>query len=368
MKYLIGFFILILLVIVATALLFDRIPPASIGVKQVVLGPDKGIVTQDYPTGLVLALPGYHRWSQFPRQTHFLHFTGGTRLNQNRSVRGIEDWQPPLDIRTTDNNNVTIDATLTYRIMEGEAHKIAMAGLRTTYRDRVRSLVLDVLRAELAKLTSEDLQLPEKRIERSRLTKLVLAEELAKFHVEPEDLLIRAIRFLPQYEEKLQQKQLLRQQSKLAEALTQQAEEDQKVQTQKRKIAAAVLSKERDWDRKIQAEKSSYQVMIATIAAEADLYDKTTRAEGEAERDISIANGTLLIEQSKALRDDLRNVALDSEGGRILLALQAVTNLNIPEVILNSDDPAVPMLLDLSQMTELLVGTSPPIPGLNQDD
>ncbi len=367
MRLLIGFFILILVGVLAAAMLFVRIPPASIGVKQIVFGPGKGIVEQDYPTGLALALPGYHRWNQLPRQTHFLHFTSGTRLNQNRSVRGIEDWQPPLDIRTTDNNNVNIDVTLTYKIVENEAHRIAMAGLRTTYRDRVRSLVLDVLRAELAKLTSEDLQLPEKRIERSDLTKVVLAEELAKFHVEPEDLLIRAIRFLPQYEEKLQQKQLLRQESKLEDALTEQAEEDQKVQTQKRKIAAAVLGKERDWEKLIQEEKSNYQVLIATISSEADLYDKETRAQGDAERDISIASGTLAIDKANALRDDLRNAALDSTGGRILLALEAVQNLQIPEVILNSDDPAVPMLLDLTQMTELLVGTSPSVSGLDQD-
>jgi hypothetical protein len=45
-----------------------------------------------------------------------------------------------------------------------------------------------------------------------------------------------------------------------------------------------------------------------------------------------------------------------------LLALTAVENLNMPEVILNSDDPAVPMLLDLSQMTRLFVGSAPPVP------
>ena len=174
--------------------------------------------------------------------------------------------------------------------------------------------------------------------------------------------MIRSVRFLPEYEQKLQQKQLLRQQSKLEEALTAQAVEDQKVQTQKRKIIAGVLAKERDWDFTIQQERSDFEVQIATIMAAADLYDKQTRAEGAAERDISIANGTLQVEKALALRDELRNTALDSPGGRILLALTAVANLNIPEVILNSDDPAVPMLLDLSQMTRLFVGDKPPVP------
>jgi len=34
-------------------------------------------------------------------------------------------------------------------------------------------------------------------------------------------------------------------------------------------------------------------------------------------------------------------------------------------VTLNSEDPAVPMLLDLSKMTRLLVGDQVPIPGKN---
>ncbi len=362
MKILIGFAILLLLIVLGGTLIFNRIPPAVIGIKQVVFGPGQGIVEEDYSTGIVLAIPGYHRWYSLPRQTHFLHFTGETRLRQNRSALGIEDWQPPLDIRTTDNNNVGIDASLTYRIKPGEGYKLVQDGLRTFYRDRVRSAVLDVLRGELAKLTSEDLQIPANRIERAKQTLELLKTELVKFHVVPESLLIRAVRFLPEYEKKLQQKQLLRQESKLEEALTSQAVEDQKVQTQIRKITAAVLAKERDWDLTIQKEMSDFEVQIATIMAAADLYDKTTRAEGGAERDIAIANGTLAVEKANALRDELRNTALDSPGGRILLALTAVENLNMPEVILNSDDPAVPMLLDLSQMTRLFVGGSPPIP------
>ena len=62
------------------------------------------------------------------------------------------------------------------------------------------------------------------------------------------------------------------------------------------------------------------------------------------------------MERALALRDQLRNEALNTRGGHILLALDAVANLNIPNVILNSDDPAVPMLLDLNAMTKLLVG------------
>ena len=191
------------------------------------------MVQQDFRTGLVMAIPSYHRWHLLPRQTHFLHFVSGEKLQASRNTsRGIEDWQQPLELRTKDNNNVTIDVSLTYRIIEGSGYELVEQGLRLSYVERVRSQVLDVLRTELANLTSEDLQLTDKRSERAAETLQVLRNELADFHVEPEDLLIRAVKFLPDYENKLQNKQLLRQESKLEEALTKQAEEDQKVQTQ----------------------------------------------------------------------------------------------------------------------------------------
>ena len=208
---LLAFIVLVLLAVGLTT----KIPPASIGVKQVQVGPGKGVIEADFSTGLVLSLPSYHIWHLFPRQTHFLHFTGGARIDDRRiSTREIEDWRGPLQLRTSDNNNVELDVSVTYKIIRGSAYRLVQDGLRVDYVDRVRSLVLDVLRTELAKLTSEDLQLTDTRTERAQLTLNVLREKLAQFHVEPEDILIRAVSFQADYEDKLQNKQLLRQQSK----------------------------------------------------------------------------------------------------------------------------------------------------------
>lgn len=351
--------LLVLVVLFAIALLFltQRIYPSTIGVKQVVWGPGKGFYMDDYGAGLHLGVAGYHRWHLLPRRTHFLHFT--TSQGVRRGARGaleIEDWQPPLEIRTKDNNTVKIDVTVTYRIAEGEAHRIVVDGLKAEYRHRVRSQVLGVLRSELSELTSEDLQSTEKRLGRAKATTEVLTIELARFHVVPEDLLIRRVEFTPEYENKLQEKQLLHQQATLDQALTGQANEERQVKVIERQIGAAELKLTQEWEKTMQEKRSDYQVMIAEIGAQAAVYSAQTRAEGEAEREIAIARGKLALEQSQALRDELRNQALNSEGGRILLALDAVKNLNIPRVTLNSDDPAVPMLLDLDQMTRLLVG------------
>ena len=365
MKAFIVLIIILVLTIVVTAFITEKIPPARIGVKQVVLGTAKGIVKKDHYTGLVLGISGYHRWHLLPRQTHFLHFTESKGWRESRLARGIEDWQPAVTLRTKDGNTIDLDVTVTYKIKKDEAYLIIKDGLKDAYRERVRARVISTLREELAELTSEDLQITNLRLARAQDTLALLTQELAEYHVVPENLFIRKVKFPAQYETKLQEKQLLRQESQLESALTEQAKVEQVVKTQTRKIAAEALAEEKNWDRKIQEKRSDYQVQIAQINADALLYSRTTIAEGEAERDIAIARGNLALEKAGALRDLLRNEALDSVGGRILLALTAVENLQIPEVTLNSDDPAVPMLLDLTKMTRLLVGDQIPIPGKN---
>ena len=96
---------------------------------------------------------------------------------------------------------------------------------------------------------------------------------------------------------------------------------------------------------------------IASIVAEARVYATETLAQGEAERVKAEARGSLYLAEADALKKELRTQALNSKGGSIMLALEAADNLNLPEVTLNSDDPAVPIILDLSELTKLLIGT-----------
>ena len=75
----------------------QKIPPASIGVKQVVFGPGKGVVQEDFRTGLVLAIPSYHRWhhrGQYrrPRFLPLRHYLD--RRQGSRYLGHLEQSQP----------------------------------------------------------------------------------------------------------------------------------------------------------------------------------------------------------------------------------------------------------------------------------
>ncbi len=354
---------ILLLVPLVIGVVFERVPAAAYGVRTAKWG--GGVEPKDYTMGIRLGVTGIHRWDFLPRQTHFLHFSergapvarSSLPLWSPRSGEPVvEDWDEALVIRTKDNNTVTLDVSVPYRILEGHAHLIVAEGLKLIYRERVESQVKDVLRQELAALSSEELQSTEIRLARAREILGPLKQQLHAFHVEPEAILVRRVAFPKQYEERLQEKQFLNQKAKLDIALTIQAKAEQDVEQIRRQIAAAEVKRTREWEKRAQEQRSDYQVLIQQIQSEAGVYEARTRAEGEAERQIAEAEGKLEIERAAALRDELRNQALSSTGGRILLALDAVQNLNIPEVTLNSNDPAVPMLLDLGAMTRLLVG------------
>ena len=349
-RFLIPLIILILAPLFFT-LVLKRVPPAVIGVKQNSWA--GGIIEADYATGFHVGVSGYHKWHFLPARTHFLHFSERGGLESDSET---DNWSAPLEIRTTDNNVVTIELSVPYHIIDGGAYRIVSDGLKSSYRERVRSVISSVLRNELPRLTSEDLQLTDVRIDRVLRTVPIMNSELDDLYCEVETILIRRLRFQSEYEEKLQEKQYLRQKALLDTAQTRVAEEEETVNLIEKQIVAAEMVLDQGWEKRIQVKKSEYDVMIAGIVAEAAVYESQTRSEGEAERVILEAEGQLALDRAEALRDELRTAALNSAGGRILLGLDAAENLRIEKVTLNSDDPSVPTILNLGELTRMLVG------------
>lgn len=328
--------------------LFVRIHPWEYGVKQNLLG--DGVVEQDYGTGFVLRIPGVHEWHRIDRRTHFVTFAE----KSHRTELGIS--RPALEIRTKDNNLATYDLSVTYRVIDGRAHNIVKDRKKDIYRARVIDNIESVLREELAQLSSEEIFSTDARLATANNALPRLRESLAEFHCEPDQVLIRAVRFPDGYEARLQEKQLTYQKRELAES--QRAVEDQGAitETARAEIEAAEKELRGDWDKRLQEATSTNQVEVAKVAAEANIYDQETRARADAAYETSIANGNLAIEKAEALRNELRNRALDTTGGRIYLAQQAAENLDFESVTLNSNDPRVPSVIDIGAMVKLLVG------------
>jgi hypothetical protein len=335
-------------------LTFKTVQPMDLGVKQIRFG-GSGVVLEDFSTGYHLGISGYHRWYFLPATTHFLHFVSGRGSSTNNVV-----WERPLRIRTKDNNETEIELTVPYRIKAGEAHKIVMKGLRESYAGRVKSTVEKVLRTQLAELTSEDFQDTLVRRRQALSAVPILNEQLSDFHVEADTVLVRRVSFPPEYEQKLQEKQYLTQKANLDRALALVANEEKVTNSLERQIMAAEAELTANWDKDFQSESSRFEVLIAEINAQARIYSAQVTAEADAELVRLEADGQLALDRAEALRDELRNEALGCRGGQVYLALQAAERLEVPRVTLNSNDPRVPMVLDLQELTNLLVGPSQP--------
>lgn len=342
--------------LVSLSLFFERVNPYEIGVRLDRWG--GGVVAKDYGAGFHLGIAGLHEWHRIDRRTHFITFS---KTEGSLPLEGNSMACPALEIRTQD-NPASVDVSVTYRIKSGEGHRIVAEGLKENYRDRVMSTVVQVLREELAKLAPQDFVNSAVRLERADEALSELRAALFQFHVEPENLLIRAVRFSESFEEKLQDTQL-RPQLALLEKAKQAVEEALTITGRLEKdIERREKEKRGEWDKKLQEHGSRNQVAIAEILGEAKKYDLRRRAEADAAHRTMVAEGGLALAEAEALRDELRNAALDTPGGRILQARAAAQNLHFGEVTLNSNDPAVPTIIDIDAFVELLVGEAPVVP------
>ena len=209
---------------------------------------------------------------------------------------------------------------------------------------------------QLAQLSSEEFYSTESRLARAREILPNLKEALAELHIEPNALLIRAVRFQASYESQLQQKQLTRQKTKLATARGRVEVQLQASGTKEKEIEAAEKELRGTWDKQLQEKRSENEVRLAEVLGNARKTDQEVRANADADYETMIAEGKLALDKAEALRNSLRNQALDTRGGRIHLARQAAENLNIDSVTLNSNDPSIPTIIDIPTLVELLVG------------
>ena len=356
-KILYGILALLILGLLSVSLFFERIEPGEIGVRQNLWG-SGGVLEEDFTAGYHLGITGVHKWHILDRRTHFIDLASeSSQLESSRRYRNSQQ-EGPLEFRTTDNNVVTLDVTVVYRIKDGKGHAIVNDGAQIQYRERVASQVRSVLREELSKLTPEDFQETDKRLAAAEQALPVLAESIDVYHVVPERILIRAVRFLPSYESKLQQKQLAQQQEKLAIAQRHVEDAEKETGSIEKETEAREKEETAEWDKTLQEMRSLNEVAIREVNAAAVRYDAQVRPAADAEYEEAVAEGKLAIAQAEALRDELRNAALDTAGGRILQARTAAENLQFDSVTLNSNDPSVPSVIDIDALRDLLIGAS----------
>jgi hypothetical protein len=180
---------------------------------------------------------------------------------------------------------------------------------------------------------------------------------LASEHVAIEAVLVTEVRYGPEYEKKLQAKQLAVQQERLRQAAGEAEERRARSEIVEQEIENSTRAIAAEWDARIAERAAAGKSEIAAIRTETKFYSDTRRAAGTAEHDRLVMEGDRTMSRAVALKDSLMRKALAGGSGRYWLARRAAENLNIRQVTLDPGDPGVPSVLDLDQMVRMLVGT-----------
>jgi len=317
-----------LLFLVAWALpkvLLVRIEPWEIGVRRSLTG---GIAEEDFHFGYQFSMPLVHSYYRLPRTLQYLDY---------RESPGGE--AKSLEVRTSGNNVIFVDVTVPWRIKHHEAWRIVREGFIDTYPAKVQSTATGILRETLASMNNLDIYDTDKRQATAEKILPRLNEALAQYHVEAESVVIRAIRFRPEYEQKLQDKQYFIVQGKLDEAKRKESVAVQETDTLEKSIEKDINLKREEWNKKIEELKTKFELEIATIQAQAVKYDREERSKADAFHATAKADGDLAEAKAEALGERLKARALASNAGRTFSAITAAENFQLGDIQLNSNDP-----------------------------
>lgn len=307
-------------------LLLVRIDPWEIGVRRSLTG---GITEQDFHFGYQFSLPLLHSWYRLPGTLQYLNY------NDEKDAEGRS-----LEVRTSANNVIYVDVTIPWRIKDGEAWRIIQEGFIGTYPQKVSSTATGILRETLAEMTNTDIYQTDKRQKIAERILPKLNKALEQYHVQALSVVIRAIQFRPEYEQKLQDKQYFIVQGKLDEALRKESVAVQSTDTLEQTIEKDINLKREEWNQKIEELRTQYELEIAAIEAEAIQYDRKRRSEGDAYYAEAEAAGNLAEAKAEALGEKLKARALASQAGKTYSAITAAENFQLGDIQLNSNDPS----------------------------
>ncbi|QDV05030.1 hypothetical protein Poly30_05250 [Planctomycetes bacterium Poly30] len=320
--------------------------PTEIGVIQRDWGGEAGIVPEDLGPSKRFVVPGVRTLHRLDRRIHFARF----------GMESEGNGFPSLELRTPDDLEVRVGASVPYRIIEGSGHRLVEEGIRSTYPDLARAAIERVLLDALGSLRREEWSSVAAR-ERVRTTALIgIRAALAPFHLEPLDLQISSTWFPPEFEVEMMEQKLLEQRILTDAMLARRDERNYELLTEQEIVGSLEAARAAELDFEIEQERIGLRAEVREVESAASQYafERKTAASNLYEK--ALTTGRLKLDEAEALREQLLNEALESEGGRVMVAREAASNLKFTTVKLDANNPNVPSVLDLDALIELLLG------------
>jgi hypothetical protein len=315
-------------------------------------------------------------------------------------------------IRTKDNNTVELDVSVPVRIRPGEAHLLVEAGNHVLdnnnqyrYQRLAEENLTSVLREQMAVLDSIGFYSTDRRLEASAATLKALNKQLALMHLEAQAVLVRAVRYRPEFEKQLQTIQL-NEQNKLLDAAAQKlANVQQSLDNYQQGTNAQVAQRQQEWGKKqaelerayqvglldvtdatpgavrkalttmaaadLQAKREAaaqifgldpasvsdpYLIGIKNIQAETLEYKNRITTEADAVEARLGAEGRAMVAKVQGEYENKLNALLGSPAGTAYVAWQAADNIKFNDTLTFSSGEGIPSVLRLRQFALQFMG------------
>jgi regulator of protease activity HflC (stomatin/prohibitin superfamily) len=307
-------FIPLVLFVVLTSLysmLTVNVPADGFAVRQVLLGPNKGIQKDIMGAGLQLVIPSYERLHRYTRRIQLIDFN-----DKKDSSSDLGRYAPSIRIQTSEGYQVTVDVTVAYRIID--PYKVLVSvGPGSLYETAlVRPRADRYLRESLGRLNAEDFYNGDKRLSASLVAREKLTKDLEPAGIQVWNVMVRHYTYDDRYQNAIEQRKIQDQTvfKNQAEALSA-AEE-----AEKNRVLA-------EGQARVSVEAERGKAEVRKIDADADLYYRRTIAEGDKLVALAEAKGT-----------KLENQALQAAGAGNIVGLEMAEALNGIEVVIVPTD------------------------------
>jgi regulator of protease activity HflC (stomatin/prohibitin superfamily) len=288
------------------------IPPNEYGIKQVMIGFNRGIQKKVYEAGYHLLLPQpFQRMHRLPKDIQVLELSDNP-LTAAKFAR----HEKAAYIQTSDGFFVEVDASILYRITD-PYQVITTLGPGQQFKDSgIVPRAVPILKQTLGELTTEEFYNSPLRVEKAQMAENLLNKELEPKGIKVEHVLIRYFQYSEEIQKNIEEK-------KLKDQLVFKNQAEARAAAEQAKLKRAVEEGKAAVRVKLQ-EGKAYQVRRD---AEAELYTRRRRAEGE-----------LKVREAQAAKIKLKNEALQTQGADRYVGLEMVDIYKGLQVIILPSD------------------------------
>lgn len=307
--------VLVLLLLLSAALAavaytFGTIVPVGhVGVRKIAFGPGQGLVSSTLAPGFHWTIPGYSTVYDLPQTIQIIDFA--------RTTEPSSSSFGSLDIPTIDGTTVDIDAALLYRfyaqpgLSDGAKHGGAVDLIREVgatdpqWRKYLSQVAENELKRSLSALSTAEFYDPMARERRVAAAQEALEQALAPVGVHVEAVLVRRYTYRAEIDQAIFKKNL------------------QELESAYNKVAGEFAAAQRD----VNKVESDGNVAIQTLDKQGVSEAEKIRSEGDLYRREKMAQGELLVAESRAAVDKMKSDVLAKVGSDVYVALQLAQTL-----------------------------------------